>query len=212
LTAGWDLTGFYFDTFDAFPTLFTQTTVAPGTPQAVVTIAPRHTRVRFLGLTVGKTIEPVVLRSEIVVTFDKFLRTSASGDSDGVVRRHVLNYMLGLDFTLLHRVDVGLQWLQQLVPGASAQERDEQQRRGPISTAGSVRLATGLVDNTLEPQLFFIINTARGDYRLSPQVRYRATGALTLVLGVDLFGGPRDTLYGQFDTRDRVYTEVSYQF
>jgi len=33
-----------------------------------------------------------------------------------------------------------------------------------------------------------------------------------LIGGVDIFGGPPLGLFGQFDNRDRVYSEVRYAF
>ncbi|MBM3225415.1 MAG: DUF1302 domain-containing protein [Candidatus Tectomicrobia bacterium] len=212
LTDGWDLALFYFDAFDYFPTPFTRSTRRPTTGQPVITVAPRHTRLHILGATLSKALEPVVLRSEIVTTFDKFLRTSHQRHSDQVVRQHVVNAMIGLDYTLLNTVLTGIQVLQYFVPGASAQVRDEQQRRGSVHTAFSIRLEAGLWDHTLVPQVLFIMNTDRGDYRLSSRLLYHATSALTVTLGTDIFSGPQHTLYGQFAQRDRVYTEVSYQF
>lgn len=71
LTNGWDLSLFYFDAFDAFPTPFLRPARASPAAPPLVTVAPRHTRVRFLGATLGKTLEPVVVRSEFVVTFNQ---------------------------------------------------------------------------------------------------------------------------------------------
>ncbi len=208
LTHGWDLSLFSFEAFDAFPTPFRR--ISSDTGQPLVTVSPRHTRLRYLGMTVGKTIEPIVLRSEIVATFDKFVRTTDPRDRDGVVRTTVLDYMLGVDYTLFDAVLVGVQFLQHLAPGATVRWRDELQRRGAFNTALSVRLEMSLLDQKLVPQVLGIVNTDRGDYRLSPKVVYHVSSALALTLGAHIFGGPRDTLYGQFDTKDVVYTEFLY--
>lgn len=206
LTGGWDLALFYYDAFDAFPTNVRHTTPSR------ITITPQHTRVHILGATLGKALEPFVLRGEIVATLDKFLQTSDLGDRDGVERRHVVDYLLGVDYTLFDQVIVGVQFLQHLVPGGTAQLRDEQQRRGVVNSAMSVRLETSLFEQTLIPQVLYVVNFERGDYRLSPRAVYHLTPAVTLTLGAHLFSGPHDTLYGQFRAHDMVYTEVSAKF
>jgi hypothetical protein len=56
------------------------------------------------------------------------------------------------------------------------------------------------------------VNVNRGDYRISPRLDYLLTGTLTLTVGADVFGGPQQTLYGQFVQKDRAYVEVEYRF
>lgn len=140
------------------------------------------------------------------------MQTSDPRDRDGVVRTTTFDYLLGVESTLFDTLSVSVQFLQHLVPGGTPQLRDAQQRRGAINTALSVRLEMRLFEQALVPQVLGIVNLERGDSRLSPKVVYRVTNALTLALGAHFFGGPRDTLYGQFAAKDSCYTELLYTF
>jgi hypothetical protein len=45
-----------------------------------------------------------------------------------------------------------------------------------------------------------------------PRVNWTAARNLTVSFGVDIFSGPRDTFFGRYGDRDRVYTEARYAF
>jgi hypothetical protein len=47
---------------------------------------------------------------------------------------------------------------------------------------------------------------------LRPKLAWDFQRNWRLVLGIDLFEGPTLGFFGQFDNRDRVYTEVRYSF
>ena len=81
-----------------------------------------------------------------------------------------------------------------------------------MTTSAALRLTTGFFDNTLNPTVLFVINANRADYRLSPRIDYLLSGAVTISLGADIFGGPRRTLYGQFDDNDRVVVTTTWRF
>ena len=76
----------------------------------------------------------------------------------------------------------------------------------------ALRLTAGFFDNTLNPTLLLVVDANRADFRLSPRVDYLLTSAVTLSVGADIFEGPRDTLYGQFDRNDRVHATTTWRF
>jgi len=210
LVEGWDASLIYYDLADKSPVFFQRRVAQPGGPDVIV-LDPRHPRLRIVGATIGKSIEPVVLRSEAALTIGKRYATSDPLDADGVVRRDTLDYLVGVDGSFFGHLDAALQVGQKILTGAATNLT-----RGSVeaqaTTSVTVRLGSGFFDNTLNPSVLLAINANRGDFRLSPRVEWLVTGAVTVVVGADVFEGPRPTLYGQFDRNDRVHVGTTWRF
>jgi hypothetical protein len=210
LVRGWDASLIYHDQADKTPVLFQRRVPQPPGPDVVV-LAPRHPRLRIVGATLAKSIEPVVLRSEAAFTVGKRYETTDPLDADGVVRRDTLDYLVGMDATLWSTLDTALQVSQKVLTGSAA-GLTRGAVQGRVTTTAALRLGTGFLDNTLNPAVLFVVNANRADYRLSPRIDYHASGSVTVSLGGDLFEGSRATLYGQFDRNDRVYLTTTWRF
>ncbi len=210
LVGGWDLALIYYDRADPI-----QVNERREVPQAagppVTLLVPRHPRIHILGATVTKSIEPVVVKSEVTYTIGKLYETRETGDQDGLVRRDTLDYLVGLDYTFFKTLDATFQLSQKVLTGR-ARGVQALAVEDQVTTTMAVRLATGFLDNTLNPSVLVVVNRNRGDYRVSSRIDYLATASVTLSLGADLFGGPVDTLFGQFHDSDRVYLELSWKF
>ncbi len=210
LTKGWDLSLIYYDTKDPFQVL-RQRRVPQDAGPPTTFLEPTHPRVHIVGGTVAKSIEPVVVRAEAAYTIGKRYETTDPTDSDGVVRRDTLDYLLGVDYTFFRTLDTAFQFSQKVLAGSAAHLRN-----GPVedqvTSLVAVRVTTGFLDNTLNPTLLVIVSLNRGDYRISPKIEYLATGSVTIVLGAEVFGGPGHTLFGQFDSSDRAYLDVTWRF
>jgi Protein of unknown function (DUF1302) len=210
LAGGWDTSLIYYDEADKNPVFF-QRRVPQFRRPDVIELEPRHARLHVVGATLAKSLEPVVLRSEVALAMGKRYVTTDPRDGDGLVRRDTLDYLIGVDYTIAEAVDVGLQLGQKIlmgpatnVAGAGVEAR--------VTTSATLRVATGFLANTLSPTLLFVVNANRADYRVSVKIDYAVTGALTLSIGADVFEGPRRTLYGQFDGNDRVFVTTTWRF
>ena len=84
--SGWDLSLIYYDAADKIPVFFQRRLPQPASPDAIA-LEPRHPRMHIVGATLTKSLEPVVLRSEVALTIGKRYETTNLLDSDGVVRR-----------------------------------------------------------------------------------------------------------------------------
>jgi len=210
LINGWDASFIYYDGADKSPVFFQRRQPRPPAPDVVV-LEPRHPRLHVVGATLGKSIEPVVVRSEAALSIGKRYSTTDVQDSDGVVRRDTLDYLVSVDGTLFETVDASLQLSQKILFGAASHLKygSVEDR---VTTSVAVRLTTGFFDNTLNPSVLFVVNANRADYRLSPRLEYVVTGSLTITAGADLFAGARHTLYGQFNDRDRVWLTTTWRF
>jgi len=210
LREGWDVALIYYDQADKSPVFFQRRVPQPPAPDVIV-LEPRHPRVHVVGATLGKSIGDVVVRSEVALTVGKRYETADPLDRDGVVRRDTVDYLVGIDYTFFGALDTSLQVSQKVLSG-SATNLARPGVAGVVTTSVALRVTTGFFDNTLNPTVLAVVGTDRGDLRVSPRLDWLATGSLTVSLGADLFEGPRQTLYGQFDSNDRVTLTTTWRF
>jgi hypothetical protein len=64
----------------------------------------------------------------------------------------------------------------------------------------------------LEAQALWIGSLNRSDWMFRPRLSWNPAKNWRLQFGVDVFNGPPLGYFGQFSNRDRVYTEVRYNF
>jgi hypothetical protein len=210
LRDGWDTSLIYYDQADKSPVFFQRRQPQPPGPDVIV-LEPRHPRLHIVGATLGKSLEPVVLRGEAALSIGKRYATTDPHDADGVVRRDTLDYLIGVDYTFFSAVDAALQLGQKVLMGpATHLKYGAVEDR--VTTSAALRLTAGFLDNTLNPSVLFVVNANRGDARLSPRLEWLATGSVTVTAGADLFAGGTHTLYGQFDRNDRVTLTTTWRF
>jgi hypothetical protein len=151
------------------------------------------------------------VKAELALSINKHYETTDPLDADGVVRRDTIDYLVGVDYTFFERVDTSLQVSQKILTGP-ATNLTRGGVEGQFTTSVALRIATGFFDNTLNPSMLATVDVNRGDFRLSPRLDWLATGAVTLSVGADVFEGPHQTLYGQFDRNDRVWFTTTWRF
>jgi hypothetical protein len=209
LVNGWDLSLIYYDQNDKTSVLFQRKVTRPVGP-AITVLEPRHPRVHIVGFTLGKTIEPFVIRAEAAYSIGKQYETLDPADADGVVRRDTLDYLIGIGATLFS-IDTTLQVSQKILAGSAANV-SRVGVEGQVTTSLALRLSTAFLEDTLITTLLFVVNTNMVDYRVSPKIDYLVSGSVTLSVGVDIFEGTRHTLYGQFDRNDRGWFTANWRF
>lgn len=70
-----------------------------------------------------------------------------------------------------------------------------------------------LKHQTVRLALFTFYSPADEDYLVQPKVNYRLSDKLAATLGVNLFGGQKDTTFlGQLDKNDNIYITVRFDF
>jgi hypothetical protein len=210
LREGWDVALIYYDQADKNPVFFQRRVAQPVGPDVIV-LEPRHPRVHVVGATVTKSLDEVVFRAEVAGTLGKRYETTDPLDPDGVVRRDTVDYLVGADYTFFGALDTSLQVSQKILAG-STKNVTRPGVAGPVTTSIALRVGTGFFDNTLNPTVLVVVGTDRGDLRVSPRLDWLATGSLTVSIGADIFEGPRRTLYGQFDSNDRVTFTTTWRF
>lgn len=82
----------------------------------------------------------------------------------------------------------------------------------PARQVLTFRLSQLLLHQTLKLGLFVLGSPNERDFYVNPEVKYNVTDALSGSLGVNLFGGPRPTEFGQFEGNSNLYLVVRYAF
>ncbi|MFQ5920369.1 MAG: hypothetical protein ACE5I4_10065, partial [Thermoplasmata archaeon] len=76
----------------------------------------------------------------------------------------------------------------------------------------TLRLTRLLWHQTLKLGLFVLASPNEGDWYVAPEARYQVTDALSTTVGLNLFGGPHRTEFGQFEGNSNVYLVLRYAF
>jgi hypothetical protein len=82
-----------------------------------------------------------------------------------------------------------------------------------VKTAGlGASILASIKVGEFEPQILWIHNFKDAGGLVRPRIAWTAAKNVTIIGGVDIFTGPSNGYFGRYDDRDRVYTEVRYDF
>lgn len=202
LKNGWDVSCFYYGSMDREPTFYREFDGLTPVFQA------RHDRIHQLGGTLAKDFGAAVLKAEAVYTHGRnfSLFEDDGSDPDGVVEQDILDWALGLDFTLPAETRLNVQFFQRAFFDHDSRIIQDRHENGY-----SLHLNKKLTDN-LEAQATWIASLNRNDWMLRPRVAWNFERNWRLLVGADVFNGRPTGLFGQYDDQDRVYAEVRYSF
>jgi hypothetical protein len=203
LKNGWDGSAFYYDSMDVSPTFYRSIVLAP---QPAFVYQARHDRIQQVGGTLAKDLGPAVFKAEMVYTRGRSYNVFRLSDDDGVVKQDTLDVVGGLDFALPvdTRLDVQLF-------ARTFFDHDPDiiyERHEP----GATILLNHKFGEHFQAEVLYISSLRRSDWMARPRVIWEFARNWQLITGVDIFGGAPLGVFGQFDNRDRVYSEVRYAF
>jgi hypothetical protein len=201
IKSGWDMSGFIYSSIDSSSALARLTPVAP----PVVVYQPIHERIHQIGATLGKDMGPLVLKAEAVFTNDKLVNVTRLTDADGLIKQDVLDYIVGLEWSFPQETRFDIQFYQSWFP-----DHDPDMLRNSTESGVSLLFSTQALHPKLEPKLLLIHSLDRSDWLAQFRLNWRIDGNWRAAFGADMFGG--SGLLGQFDQKDRVYTELRYSF
>ena len=205
LVGGWDLAGFFYRSYNAQPTFYRLPTANIAQP---FVYQPLYDRISQTGATLTKDFDSFVLRGEAVYTYGQNFASLDPSAPQGVVRRNTLDYIASVDVPLdAINGRVNVQAFQRLYFGGSADAVALDS-----GTWGASVLVAGKVTPTIEPQILWIQTFGGGGSLVRPRVNWYPVKNASIAVGVDIFTGPSDGLFGRYNNRDRVYTEIRYDF
>ncbi|MBC8007441.1 MAG: hypothetical protein H7X76_05265 [Prolixibacteraceae bacterium] len=203
LRSGWDLSAFYYRSYDASPTFYRDIVPAPA-PTLVFT--PRHDRISQTGGTLAKDFSATVLKAEVIYTSGRKYNVTRLSEPTGVVEQDTLDYVVGLDYTFTNETRINLQYFERVFFEYDA-DLFQDSREGGITFLISGKLTTGL-----KSELLVIQSVNRDDRLLRPKLIWEMAQNWRLTTGVDVFTGPATGFFGRFSNRDRVYAELRFSF
>lgn len=203
LVSGWDLSAFYYRSYNAQPTFYREAPVSPDQP---FLFQPRHDRIWQAGGTVSKDFGDFVLRGEAVYAHGQGFSVNDLTAAESVVKRNTLDYIVAMDWSLPHDSRVGVQVFQRLFFGS------ENGLFMATESPGVSLFLSSKVTSTLEPQLLWIQYVKDGGGLIRPALNWYPTQDLRVTMGVDVFTGPDDGFFGRYDNRDRAYVEFRWSF
>jgi hypothetical protein len=195
LIDGWDLSAFYYQSYDVSPTLYN---LASG-------FELRHDRIEQIGSTFSKDYGRFILKGEAVYTDGRSYAVIDPMQPGGVSESDSLDYIVGLmvprgDW----RFDVQL-YGQHLFDHDGTMPFDENE-------LGITLLANRRFGDRFEAELLYLAGLNRSDYSWQPSMTWNINQAWRLQFGVDIFGGARNGYFGRFDNSDRVFVALRKWF
>jgi len=202
LRNGWDVSGFYYRSMDTSATFYRQIV---SDPEPAFVYQARHDRISQVGGTVSKDLGPAVFKAEAVYTDGRRYNVLRI-DDDGVVKQNTLDLVGGLDFALPADTRLNLQLFDRVFFN---HDPDIIPKR---NEPGFSVLVNRKLGDRLEAEVLWIASLARTDWLLRPKIVWTFQPDWRLIFGADIFEGPPLGFFGQYDNRDRVYTELRYSF
>ena len=198
LVDGWDLSAFYYRSYDVSPTLYALS-------QGVARL--RHDRIGQFGGTFSKDLGSFVLKGEAVHTHGRSLNTFSSGPgfSIGLLPTDMVDYALGVDVPAADwrfNMQYYGRWLEEHVPALMTDRHEQGVTLQVVHGAGT----------NLEAEILALSSVNRSDHLIRPKLTWKFAPAWRLVGGVDVFGGNGKGLFSRYDRNDRVYLELRHMF
>jgi hypothetical protein len=199
LSHGWDFSGFWYSSMDSQPTFYRDAIK----PQVFY---PRHDRIWQAGGTVAKDLGTFVLKAEAVYTDGRHFNVTNLSAGDGLVQQNTLDWVVGLDFNPTSETRLNTQLFQRIFFDHAPDTLFDQYESG-ISL-----LVNHKFPHNWEAEALLIHSLNRSDWMARPKVTWGFQPNWRMNMGVDVFSGPPTGLFGQYDNKDRVYTELRHDF
>lgn len=189
---GWDLTLNYLYHFLDTPVYYHHNV------GDTLILAPKYRRNHLFGGTASNAFGDFTLRAEMGWNSDRyFLATDIS--RQGIHHSSEWASVFGLDWQGLSDTLISLQWFQSYL------QRDSSELiRDRWEQAVSLLARHSFVQDTWQVELLSLYNLNDQDGVVRPRMSHLLFSELSLWFGADIFFGPTQGLYGQFDHQDRV--------
>jgi hypothetical protein len=206
----------YFDGFDLFPDLGIER-IGP----AGVDLLLRNHRIRVIGTDVATTLGRYGLRGEAAYTF-----TADSGGNNPAVKNPFLFLVVGGDRTFFTYLNVNLQYLFRVIvnfhslfkiqdplqQAVAIQQAVQTNQLDRIQHGVSLRISHKWFNETLEGEIVRVFAFTQGGYVLRSKLSYAVTDRWKVVIGADVFRGPRPSFFDNLRKNSAAYTELRWSF
>jgi len=172
-----------------------------------VDLTPVYERTHLLGTTFNNAFGDWVLRGEIGYSTDRFYLAEKLPNSDGVVESGEFSYVLGVDYQGFTDTFISAQFFQTVIT-----DHKNEITQDKIENSATFLIERKFLNETLTAELLLIHSFSDTDGALQAEMSYQIRSNIDLKLGIDMFYGSRDGLFGQFDNKDRVTFGIEIGF
>ncbi len=202
---GWDISVNYLYQYNNLPALKQNIALENGKP--TITISPEYQRTHVIGGTFSNAFSDWVVRGELGYFTKHYFIAKNPQQNQGVVKSPELHYVLGLDWNAPWDILVSGQLIQSwIINDADKTTRDK------LDTTITGLIRRNFMYDSLVAEVLVIANTNNGDGVVRPKISYEWQDNIKTWLGVDIFYGDPQGVFGQFNRNNRVFfgVEVSY--
>ncbi len=192
-------------TWDDVASLHVKKQFSPGVGLTGITITPEHHRLWIGGANISTSLGNYVVRGEGAYYNGKYFQTKDPKDTDALVKKDYLNYVVGLDRTLGNWKLSG-QFIQKAILNHEVTMSDEQ-----LDNLMTIMVNRTLMREKLRLELFSYIGLNNEDALLRLRGYYFPMDGLSVELGTNLFLGDKGQ-FGQYHDNSMIYTRIKYSF
>jgi len=176
-------------------------------PGGGIVIKPEYRRTHLIGGTFSNAFGDVTLRGEAGYATDRYFLARDPDDDDGVIKSGEIGSVLGLDYQVDADLRISGQSFQSLLT-----DRWPGTVRDRLESRATLLIEKEFLNDRLTASLLAIHSLNGGDGLVQADLEYEYRSDVTFKLGLDIFYGDRDGLFGEFDGADRVTFGVEVGF
>ena len=177
-------------------------------PPETVLVTPSYKKCQAAGFDFATVIQGWGVRGECAYILEGYYQTEESTDIDGIEKSSSLSFVLGTDRTIGGDVYLNLQWIEQLL-FAYEEGMVEDKIENRLVASGYRKFFYDELTVGFSAMIYKVTN---GDYLLHPYISYSPADGVSIETGMYLFGGPAESLFGQFDVNNCISLSVSFFF
>lgn len=200
---GWDITFNYLYQYNNLPILRQNLSLATGAP--VVTVSPEYERTHMFGGTFSNAFSDWVVRGELGFFTEHYFIRKNSLRNQGVVKSPELHYVLGLDWNAPWDIFISTQVIQSWVI-----EDADKTTRDKLDTTFTGLIRRNFMYDTMVAEVLLISNINNGDGIIRPKLSYEWQDNFKTWIGVDVFYGDTQGVFGQYGDNDRVVLGMEF--
>ena len=202
---GWDGALYYYGSMDQSPTFYRSVTLDP---QPALIYTPRHERINQGGFTLAKDFGFALLKAEAVYTSGRKYNVNDFSRADGLVGQNTVDWVASAEFGVPALPDTRftVQGVQRIYVNHDA-ALDASKYENGYALYSSTQMANGW-----EATLLWGASFNRRDSMFRASLGRTIRRNWRVALGVDVFDGASQGIFGQYGRNDRVYTQVTYSF
>jgi hypothetical protein len=194
---GFDLSANVLWHWEDIPIPFRRIDLGGAIPTVVV--EPGYRRTAVLGGSASNAFGNLTVRAEAAYTTRRFLPIDDPSDRDGVAQTGEFGAVLGFDWYGIPETLLSAQVFQTILT-----DHPDGLLRDRVDTNLTLLARRQFRNETLALETIWIHNVNQGDGMLRPKASYELRDDLQVWLGVDLFYGTREGVFGEFGRDDRV--------